>query len=137
MKCLDNICIKKRVPSGKSPARVPIKSSAIGSTSHRGTWGTWSRKNLMKARLGCRSVRSVRWAVKKAPTQTEVMYDKYRVVVVISKSSFSPKEQKMRISRDYCRDDRPSSIYWVEGPVREHLVVRGRVNAVVEVGINE
>ena len=37
MKCLDNICIKKRVPSGKSPARVPIKSSTIGSTSHCGT----------------------------------------------------------------------------------------------------
>ena len=91
----------------------------------------------MKARLGCQNVRSVRWAVKKAFAQTEVMYDKSRVIVVISKSSFLPEEQKRRISRDYCRDDRPSSIYWVRGPVREHLVVRGRVNAVVEVGINE
>ena len=40
-----------------------------------------------------------------------MMYDKNRVIVVISKSSFLPKEQERRISRDYCRNDRPSSIY--------------------------
>ena len=69
----------------------------------------------MKVRLRCRSVRSVRWAVKKAPAQAEVMYDKCRVVVAISKSSFLPEEQKRGISRGYCRDGRPSRIYWVGG----------------------
>ena len=40
-----------------------------------------------------------------------------------------------------CRYDRPSSIYpyicWVGGPIRVHLVVRGRVNAIMEVHISE
>jgi len=46
----------------------------------------------MKARLGCRSIRSVCWAVKKVSVQTEMMYNKSRVIVVISKSSFLPEE---------------------------------------------
>ena len=28
-------------------------------------------------------------------------------------------------------------IYWAAGPIQEHLVVRGRVNAVMEVHISE
>ena len=89
----------------------------------------------MKVRLGCRNVRSVHWAVKKAFAQTEVMYNKSRVIVVISKSSFLPKEQKMRISRGYCRDDRLSSMYWVGGP-RTSSSLR-TVNFDMEVRINE
>ena len=89
----------------------------------------------MKVRLGCRNVRSVHWAVKKAFAQTEVMYNKSRVIVVISKSSFLPKEQKMRILRGYCRDDRLSSMYWVGG-LRTSSSLR-TVNFDMEVSINE
>ena len=77
----------------------------------RRTWGTWSRKNLIKARLKCRNVRSVCWAAKKALAQTRIVYDKGRVVVAISKSSFLPDEQKKGISKGYCRDVRPNKIY--------------------------
>ena len=70
----------QRKTSEKIPARVPIKSTAVGSASHR---RTWSHINLMKACLGCRSIRSVRWAVKKVHAQTEIMYDKSGVIVVI------------------------------------------------------
>ena len=55
--------------------------------------------------------KSVHWVVKKVPTQTEMMYDKSRVIIVISKSSFLPEEQERRISRGYCRNDRPSSMH--------------------------
>ena len=89
----------------------------------------------MKACLGCQNVRSVRWAVKKAFAQTEVMYNKSRVIVVISKSSFLPKEQKMRISRGYCRDDRLSSMFWVGGPMTSSSL--RTVNFDMEVNINE
>ena len=114
---LGNICIRERVTSGKIPARVPIKSSTVGSVLHCRTWGTWSRMNLMKAHLGYRNVRSLCWVVKKAHVRTYVMYDKYGVVLVISKSSFLFEKQKRRISRGYCRDNRPSSIYWARGPI--------------------
>ena len=77
----------------------------------------------MKARLGCRSVKSVHWAIKKAHVQTEVMYDKCRVVMTISKSSFLPEEKKRGISKGYCRDDRPNRIYWARGPVRGQVNV--------------
>ena len=89
----------------------------------------------MKARLGCQNVRSVRWAVKKAFAQIEVMYDKSRVIVVMSKSSFLPEEQKRRISRGYCRDHRLSTMYWVGGP-RTSSSLR-TVNFDMEVSINE
>ena len=66
----------------------------------------------------------MRWAVKKVPTQTGMIHDKRRTIVVTSKFSFLPKEPKRRISRDYCRGDRPNSmclcIYWVGGPIRGH-----------------
>ena len=65
----------------------------------------------MKVRLGCQSIRSVHWAVEKVPAQIGMTYDKSRKIVVILKSSFLPKEKKKRISRDYCRNNRPSSIY--------------------------
>ena len=51
--------------SGKTPARALAKSLAMGSTSRCRTWGTGSRKNLMKAHLECQSIRSVPWAIKK------------------------------------------------------------------------
>ena len=66
-----------------------------------------------------------------------MMCDKREIIVVISKSPFLLEEQKRRISRGYCRDDRPSSICWVGGPVRGRLVVRGWVNVVMEVSISE
>ena len=73
-----SIYIKRRVTSGKIPARVLVKSLAVGSASHRRTWGTWSCKNLMKACLEYRSVRIVRWAVEKMPTQIGMRCDKVR-----------------------------------------------------------
>ena len=38
-------------------------------------------------------------------------YDKGKVIVVISNSSFLPEEQKRRIFRGYCRNGRPISVY--------------------------
>ena len=50
-----------------------------------------------------------------------MMHDKSRAIVVTSKSSFLPEEPERRISRGYCRGDRPSSlylcIYWAGGPI--------------------
>ena len=91
----------------------------------------------MRVCLECRSVRSMRWAVKKVLALTKMMYNKSGVIVVILKSFFLSEEQKRRISRGYCRNDRPSSIYWVGGLVRGHLVVRGQINAIMEVSISE
>ena len=68
---LGSIYIKGNVTSGKIPARIQAISSVVGSASHCRTWGTWSRKNLMKARLGCQSIRSVPWVVKKVPAQSK------------------------------------------------------------------
>ena len=69
------------------------------------------------------------------------MYNESRVIMVVSKSSFLLEEQNRRISRGYCRNDRPSCvcvyIYRVGGPIRGHLVVRGRVNVAMEVRISE
>ena len=53
----------------------------------------------------------MRWAVKKVPIQTEMMYDKSRVIVLILKSSFPPEEQERRISKGYYRYDRSTSVY--------------------------
>ena len=53
----------------------------------------------MKARLICRSIRSMSWVVKKASTQAEVMYDVHRIAKVTSKSSFLPKKPERRIRR--------------------------------------
>ena len=55
--------------------------------------------------------------LKKVLTQTEMMHDKSRVVVVTSKSTFLPEESEMRISRGYCMGDRPNiCIYMYIGP---------------------
>ena len=117
MKCSSSICIRERVTSGKIPARVPIKSPAFGTASHCRTWEIWSCKNLMKVHIGCRSIRSMCWTVKKAPTWIKVMYNKSGVIVVILKSSFLPE----RILRGYCRGDRLNSIYlcicWAGSPI--------------------
>ena len=112
-----SIYTKERVRSGRIPAWFLTKSSVVGLTSRCRTWGTESRKKLMKMRLKCRNIRSVLWTVEKTPAQTEVMYGKSGVIVVILKSSFFPEEQKRRIFRGYCRNDRPRNVYWVVGPV--------------------
>jgi len=91
----------------------------------------------MKVSLRCQSVRSVCLATKKAFAQTEVMYDKSRVVVAISKSSFLPEKQKRGISRGYCRDVRPSRIFWVWSPIRGHEIVRGGVNIIRGVRVSK
>ena len=51
------------------------------------------------------------WADKKASLQSEVIYDEHRVSIVTSKSSFLLEELERRISRGYCRADRPKSTY--------------------------
>ena len=70
-----------------------------------------------------------------------MMYDTSGVTVVISKSSFLPEELERRISRGYCRCDRPSSIYvhicWAGGLILGQPVVRGRVNVVMGVHVSE
>ena len=98
----------------------------------------------MKVHLGCRSVRSGHWAVEKVPTQTEMTYDKSKVIKAISKYSFLSEEQKGRILRGYCRVIGPIVyiyiyiyIYWARDPDQGHLVVRGWVNAVMKVRISE
>ena len=73
--CLGQYLYQDRVTSGKIPTRVPTKSFAIGSALRH---GTWSCKNLMKARLECQSIKSMRWAVKKIPVQMVMRCDKVR-----------------------------------------------------------
>ena len=51
------------------------------------------------------------WAVKKVSAQAEMMHNKSGAIVVKSKSSFLPEELERRISRGYCKGDRPSSVY--------------------------
>ena len=89
---MSGIYIKEGVGCKKIPARFLAKSSIVGFTSCRRTWGTGSRKNLMKMRLECRSTRSVSWAVKKASSQSEVERDERRTTIITSKSSFLPEE---------------------------------------------
>ena len=117
--------------SGKIPAQVPMRFSAIGSSSCCKTWGTWSCRNLIQTRPGCLNVRSVRWVVGKASMHTKVTYDKKRIIMVISKSSFFPRSQKRRIFRGYCRDGRSKRIYWAMSPAWRHSIAWGRVNASV------
>ena len=107
---LSGIYIKEKATSGKIPAHVPTKSTTIGFASRCRTWGTESYKNLMKACLVCRSVRSVSWAVKKESTQAEVMYDEHGLAGVTSKSSFLPEEPERRILRGYCWGIGPRSL---------------------------
>ena len=76
----------------------------------------------MRARPRCRSIKSV-------------TYDKKRIMIVISKSSFFPEEQKRRILRGYCRDGRLKRIYWALGPVRGYLIIQGQVDA--SMGVQE
>ena len=82
----------------------------------------------------------MRWAVEKILAQTKMTYDNSRVIVVISKSSFFPRNkerERRRISRGYCRDGRPRMVYRAIGLVREHSIVRGRVNASVGMQASE
>jgi len=106
---LRGIYIKEGVRSGKIHAQYPTKTLAVGFASRRRTWGTRSRKNLMKARLECQSTRSVPWAVKKASSLAEVGCREQRATTVTSKSSFLPEEPERRISRGYCRGIGPRS----------------------------
>ena len=50
---LRGIYTKERVRSGKIPAWFPTKPSTVGFASHHRTYGTGSRKNLMKMHLEC------------------------------------------------------------------------------------
>ena len=138
---LGNIYIKKIGTSRKIPIQVLAKSSAVGSVSRRRTWGTEICKNLMKARLRCRSIRSMSWAVKKASSQSGVVYGGHSVSIVTSKSSFLPEEPERRISKGYCRGDRPRSTYlcihWARGPIRRHQVGRGRVNTFMRIRVSK
>ena len=71
----------------------------------------------MKARLVCRSIRSMSWVVKKASVQLEVTCDEHGVTLMTSKSSFHLEEPERRISRGYFKGGRPKStylcIYWL------------------------
>ena len=97
------IYIKGEARSGKIPTRYPTKVSVIGCASCSRTWGTRGRKNLMRARLECRSTRNVPRAVKKASFLAEERGKGHRTTVVTSKSSFLSKDSERRISRGYCR----------------------------------
>ena len=106
---LRSIYTKERVRSGKILAQFPTKPSTVGSASCRRTWGTACRKNLMETSLKCQSTRSMPWEVKKASSQTKVRCDELRAIMVISKSSFIPKEPERRISKGYCRGIGPGN----------------------------
>ena len=43
----------------------------------------------------------------------------------------------MRILKGYCRKDRPINVFWALGPVRGHLIVKGRGNIDIEVQASE
>ena len=103
---LGSIYIKGIATSGKIPPLFSMRSSTVGFALYRRTWGTRSRKNLMKACHACRSVKSLSWAVKKAYTQVEVMYNAHRLTRLTLRSSFLPEEPKRGIPRGYCRDSR-------------------------------
>ena len=45
-------------------------------------------------RPGCQSVKSMLKAVEKTPAQTEVAYEKSRIIVVILKSYFFPRSKR-------------------------------------------
>ena len=106
---LRGIYIKEGVRSGKIPVRYPTKTSAVGFASRRRTWGTRSRKDLMKAHLKCQSTKSVPWAVKKVSSRGEVGCKEHRATIVTLKSSFLPKEPEKRILRGCCRGIGPKS----------------------------
>ena len=108
---LSGIYIKEKATSGKIPTHVSAESSTVGSISHRRMWETGSRKNLMKACLVCRSVRSVSWTIKKTSTQAEVIYDEHILAKVTSKSSFLLEEPERRISRGNCRGIGPRRLF--------------------------
>ena len=80
-------------------------------------------QKLSKARLECQGIRSMRWAIEKIPTQTEVMCGGSRVIVVSIKILLFSVEQKRGILRGYCGDNRPRSICQAVGPIQEHLLV--------------
>ena len=60
-----------------------------------------------------------------------------RMDVAISKSSFLPEEQKMGISRGYCRDIRISRMYRAGGPVRGYLISLRMDRHVIEVSTDK
>ena len=96
------IYIKGEARSGKIPARYPTKVSVVGCASCHRTWGTRGHKNLMRARLECRSTRNVPRADKKTSLLAEEGGKGHRTTVVTLKSSFLPEDTERRISRGYC-----------------------------------
>ena len=51
------------------------------------------------------------WAVEKASSQSEVVYDEHRATIVTSKSSFLLEEPERRISKGFYRSDRLRNAY--------------------------
>ena len=100
---LSGIYTKERAESGKIPARFPSKPSIVGFTSRRRTWGTESRKNLIRTCFEHCSARSVSWVVKKASLQSEEERNGHGANVEKSKSSFLPEKSERRILRGYCK----------------------------------
>ena len=66
-----------------------------------------------------------------------MMYDKSRVIKVISKYSFLSEEQKRRILRGYCRVIGPVVYIYIYIYIGLGDPVRGRVNVIMEVRISE
>ena len=100
---LSDIYTKKRAESGKVPAKFLAKPSTVGFTSRRRTWGTESRKNLIRTCFEHCSARSVSWVVKKASLQSEEERNGHGANVEKSKSSFLPEKSGRRILRGYCK----------------------------------
>ena len=96
---LRGIYIKGEARSGKILDQYPTKVLVVRCASCNRTWGTRGRKNLMRARLECRSARNVPRAVKKASFLAEERGKGHRTIVVTSKSSLLPEDPERRISR--------------------------------------
>ena len=107
---MNGIYIKDKATSKIIPTPVPAESSTLGSPTCCRTWGTGSRKNLMKVCLVCWSARSMPWAVTKVSSQAKVRCNGYRAITVTSKSSFLPEDLERRISRGYCKGIGPRSL---------------------------
>ena len=111
------IYIKEEVRSRKIPAQYPTKISVVRFASRYITWGTRSRKNLLKVHLERLKAKNVPWAVKKTSSLVEVGCRGHRATTMTLKSSFLPDELERRISRGFCRGVGPRNplFMWVLG----------------------
>ena len=97
------IYVKEEVRSRKIPTQYPTKISVVRFASRCITWGTRSRKNLLKVHLERLKAKNVPWAVKKTSSLVEVGCRGHRATTMTSISSFLLEEPKRRISRGYYR----------------------------------